>query len=105
MTRRALSVWLPLTFAGLAMYTPRLDAHDDYRLIGTITKAAATSLELKNKDGKKFAVNVNKQTVVKRENEKVAASESKPGMAVVVDAVGDSESDLLAVEVRLLPKK
>jgi len=33
----------------------------------------------------------------------VAASELKAGRSVVVDALGDSEADLLALEVKIVP--
>jgi len=82
-----------------------LAAHDDYRIIGTVLKTTATVLELKNKDGKKFAINLNKQTAVTRDKAKLTSSELKPGMNVVVDALGDSEADLLAIEIRILPGK
>jgi hypothetical protein len=33
----------------------------------------------------------------------VALSELKVGQSVVVDALGDNESDLLAIEIRIVP--
>jgi hypothetical protein len=83
----------------------RLGAHDDYRIIGAVVKASATVLEMKNKDGKKFAINLNKQTAVMREGKKLGASALKPGMNLVVDASGDSEADLLAIEIRIVAGK
>lgn len=102
MTRRQYIQVCLITVAGTAALP--LGAHDDYRIIGTVVKASATALEMKNKEGKKFALDLNKQTVVKRDNQKLGVSELKPGMNVVVDALGDSEADLLAIEIRIVGK-
>ena len=96
-----------LTFATLAVLTvglvPAL-AHDDYRIIGTITKVAATTLDVKQtKDGKTIAMTMDSATLVTRDKKKVERSELKVGLGVVVDARGDSLADLVVLEVRLVP--
>ncbi len=80
-----------------------LSAHDDYRVIGVVTKVQTSKLDVKSKDGKNHSIKLNKDTLVNRDKKKVGASELKSGQSVVVDATGDSEDDLLALEVRIVP--
>jgi len=80
-----------------------LSAHDDYRVIGIVTKVQATKLDVKARDGKNYSIKLNKETFINRDKKKVGASELKAGQSVVVDATGDSQDDLLALEVRMVP--
>jgi hypothetical protein len=87
----------------LAVCATGLAAHDDYRIVGTITKIKDKQLEVKTKEGKTFSIGINDLTLVKRDKAKVSATELKVSASVVVDARGDSEQDLMAVEVRIVP--
>jgi lipopolysaccharide export system protein LptA len=78
-------------------------AHDEYRIIGTITGAEARQIQVKDRQGKTFSMKVDQGTLVMRDNKKVERAELKAGRFVVVDALGDSLDDLLAVEVRIVP--
>ena len=80
-------------------------AHDTFRVIGTVTKAASSSIEVKTKEGRLTAMRVDKQTEISRDKKKVDAKELKAGLSVVVDAYGDSleDSDLFAIEIRIVP--
>lgn len=81
-----------------------LSAHEDYRIVGTVAKVTATSLDVKQaKDGKVIAMKMDKETIVTRDKKKVNRAELKVGLNVVVDARGDSLKDLLVLEVRLIP--
>lgn len=81
-----------------------LSAHDEYRIIGTVSKITATQINVKQtKDGKVIMIDMNQQTKVTRDKKPVAVSEVKVGGSVVVDALGDSILELLALEVRLVP--
>ena len=80
-----------------------LSAHDDFRVIGTITKLEKATIAVKNKDAKVTSIRIDKQTAVTRDKQKVAPTELKVGQSVVVDAYGDSEADLLALEIRIVP--
>jgi hypothetical protein len=81
-----------------------LSAHDDYRIVGTVTKLSAKSLDVKQaKDGKVIAMAMDNETIVTRDKKKVDRAELKVGANVVVDARGDSLKDLLVLEVRLVP--
>jgi len=84
---------------------PPLTVHEHFRIIGTITRLVATELDVKNKEGKTYTVDVNKKTVVKRDKEKAELDLSalKVGQSVVVDAYGDDEFDLEAQDIRIVP--
>lgn len=100
MLRRFILVTLAALTVGL---TPAL-AHDDYRIIGTITRVTATVLDVKQaKDGKTIAMKTDSATLVTRDKKKVERAELKTGLHVVVDARGDSLEDLVVLEVRLVP--
>ena len=79
-------------------------AHEHFRIIGTITKLSATEMDVKNKDSRTITVDINKKTVVKRDKDKTELDLSalKNGQSVVVDAYGDDEFDLEAVEIRIV---
>jgi hypothetical protein len=78
-------------------------AHDNFRVIGTVTRVEASSLDVKNKDLKTTSIRIDKQTTVTRDKKKIPISELRVGQSVIVDAYGDSEADLLALEVRIVP--
>ena len=79
-------------------------AHDDYRIIGTITDVTANTLAVKQtKDGKTISMATDEATLVTRDNKKASVKELKTGVSVVVDANGDTLEDLVALEVRIVP--
>jgi hypothetical protein len=99
MNRRAfLAAAAAVTFAGASSF-----AHDNFRVIGTITKVEKSTLSVKNKDAKTMPIKLDKQTEVTRDQKRVDVAELKVGQSVVVDAYGDSEADLLALEIRIVP--
>lgn len=79
-------------------------AHDEFRVIGTVTNVTATALTVKQtKDNQTISMKMDKQTIVTRDRKTVARAELKTGASVVVDALGDTVNDLLVLEVRLVP--
>src|SRR3954467_906501 len=80
-----------------------LFAHEDFRVIGTISKRQGAVINVKQRDGTAAIVRLDKQTPVSRDKKKVDTSELKVGLTVVIDAYGDSEQDLLALEIRIVP--
>ena len=79
-------------------------AHEDYRVIGTIAKVTATTLDVKQtKDDKTISMTLNEATLVTRDETTVGAAELKTGLSVVVDAHGDSLEELLVQTVRIVP--
>jgi hypothetical protein len=101
MTRRVTMMGI---VAALIISGTSLFAHDDYRIIGTVSKVTATLLDVKQtKDGKTITMDITKKTVVTRDKKKVGQAELKTGLSVVVDAVGDSLDELDAVEIKIVP--
>ena len=92
-----------VTFMIFALGVMPVMAHEEYRVIGVITKRQDTSIQVKNKDGKTFSIALKKDVTISRDKKKVAATELKKGLTVVVDAVGDSEDDLEAFDIRIVP--
>lgn len=78
-------------------------AHEHFRVIGTITKFEKSEIDVKNKEGKTTSILVDKQTKITRDKKKVPMSALKVGQSVVVDAYGDDEFDLLALDIRIVP--
>lgn len=78
-------------------------AHENFRIIGTLTKHQNSQIEVKNREGRTITIKLDKQTEVTQDKKKVETSELRVGRSVVVDAYGDSEDDLLALEIRIVP--
>lgn len=88
---------------GMCLAAPGIEAHDEYRILGTVVRVAAPTLEVKQtKDGNIIAMTMDSATIVTRDKKKVALSELKAGQHVVVDARGDTLEDLTVLEVRLV---
>ncbi len=99
MTRR---IMMLAVAASVALGAAQAFAHDEYRIIGTIAAIKSSQLEVKSREGKMVTIKVDGETLVYRDNKKVGAAELKAGRHVVVDALGDSLADLLALEVRII---
>ena len=91
------------TIAMLAVGTARLSAHEEFRVIGSISKHQGSVINVKAGDGRTATIRLDKQTVISRDKKKIDAAELKVGVSVVVDAYGDKEDDLLALEIRIVP--
>jgi hypothetical protein len=100
MTRRSIIVVTvtALCFGGLPLF-----AHDHYRVVGTITKHEKSSIVVKDKNSKLMAVFLDKKTKITKDKKKVPVSDLKVGTSVVVDAYGDGEDDLLALDIMIVP--
>jgi hypothetical protein len=100
MTRRII---IFATLIVLLLSALPIRAHEAFRIVGTITKHQATQLGVKTKEGRTVYVELKKTTIILRDKTKVPATELKPGLSVVVDALGDDDSDLTAKQVRIVP--
>jgi hypothetical protein len=90
--------------AALLITIVTLSAHENFRIIGTVAKVTADSLDVKQtKDGVVLSMRMNRQTSISRDNKRVDRAELKVGLHVVVDARGDTLKDLLIHTVRLVP--
>lgn len=101
MTRQVIAILvaavLALPFAGV------MGAHEDFRVIGTLTRHDEWKIEVKNADSKTVSIRLDKQTRVTRDKKTIDVSELRVGQSLVVDAYGDSEADLLALNIRIVP--
>ena len=100
MMRRTTAVLLVMVLVHSA---GSLLAHDNFRIIGTLSRLANSRIEVKNREGRTISVLLDKQTVVSRDKKKVDVAELRVGQSLVVDAYGDTEDDSLAVEIRIVP--
>jgi hypothetical protein len=100
MTRRLMLIFV---VSVVTLDVARLLAHDHFRVIGSITKHQNSTIDVMNKDSKTLTIRLDKQTEITRDKKKVDTSQLRVGQSVVVDAYGDSERDLLALEVRIVP--
>lgn len=82
-----------------------LSAHENFRIIGEVTRVTDRAVDVKNRDSKTFTIELTKRTILKRDKEKaeLPLSVLKVGQSVVVDAYGDSEFDLEALDIRIVP--
>ncbi len=100
MTRRLITL---TTLIVLALGATGLRAHEAFRFVGTVASMKATQLAVKTKQGRTVYIEMTKKTIVLRDKTKVPATELKAGLSVVVDALGDDDSDLTAKQVRIVP--
>ncbi len=100
MTRRILTL---LTLIAVAIGVTPIVAHEELRVVGTVTKVQSSNLEVKTKEGKTFSIVIDKQTAVTRDEKKTDISQIEKGQSIVVDAFGGSDADLLALEIRIVP--
>ena len=78
-------------------------AHEDFRVIGTLTKHQDSNIEVQSRDGRLTSIKLDRQTLIRRDSNQIDAAELEIGLSVVVDAYGDSAEDLLALEIRIVP--
>lgn len=101
MSRRELIFGFALMLAVIG--ATHVFAHEHFRVIGTINKLDTKQFEVKETTGKLWTIYVDKKTKVSRDKKPVAVAALKVGQSVVVDAYGDDESDLLALDIRIVP--
>ena len=87
---------------GFTLSTSAL-AHEEFRVVGEVTLASATRLEVKMRNGSTANIGLDAQTKITRDKAAVDAKELKAGQFVVINAYGDDFKDLLALDVQLVP--
>ncbi len=98
----ALNVMLGAAFMMIAA-APSAFAHEEMRVMGTISSQKGKVVEIKTKDGKTAHVTVDDQTDITKDKSKIAAADLKAGVFVVVDGLGDDITDLQAIQIRVVP--
>jgi hypothetical protein len=87
----------------LALGASEAFAHENFRVIGTLTRHANSTIDVKTREGRTASIRLDKQTEISRDKKKVDARELKAGQSLVIDAYGDTLDDLLALEIRIVP--
>jgi hypothetical protein len=87
---------------------PPSRAHDMFRFVGTVMKmdVAKKSLRMKFIENKKELVvdiTVTERTAIERDGKKASRTDLKPGLNVVVDALGDDYESLAAEKIKIVP--
>jgi hypothetical protein len=100
--KRALRARAPMVAALISISSFAL-AHEDFRVIGTVTSASDSHIQVRDRDGKTLSIKIDKQTVIRKDRAEVAVDTLAAGNSVVVDALGDTEADLVALEIRVVP--
>lgn len=78
-------------------------AHDEYRVIGTISEVKGDALVVKAQDGRIANIRVDAKTELSKDAHEANRSDLKVGRFVVIQAYGDDYSDLLALEIKFVP--
>ena len=92
-----------LAVAVVALLSSAGDAHEKFKIVGTVVKVHAEQLDVKAVDGSTYEMDMFESAAVFRQNRKVTKSELKPGVKVTVNALGHDMFDLEVVEVHINP--
>ena len=87
----------------LALGAGQVFAHEDFRVIGTLTEYQDSRIEVQSRDGKMTLIRLDRQTKITQDMKSVDATALEIGISVVVDAYGDSLEHLLALDIRIVP--
>ena len=95
--------WLiALVFVGLV---GALSAHEKFKIVGTVVNVKTDEVAVKAIDGATYEIDFLENTVVTDKNHKrLDRKELKPGLKVVVLALGHDMFDLEAYEVQLVDR-
>lgn len=94
---------LVLTAALTVLLATAGDAHEKFKIVGTVVKVHAEQLDVKAVDGSTYEMDMFDSAAVFRQNRKVPRSELRPGVKVTVNALGHDMFDLEVVEVHITP--
>ena len=92
---------LVLAVVMVALVTSAGDAHEKFKIVGTVVKVHAEQLDVKSVDGSTYEMDMYESAAVFRKNRKVAKSALTPGVKVTVHALGHDFFDLEVVEVHI----
>ena len=92
---------LVLALAVAALIASNAGAHEKFKIVGTVAKVHAEQLDVKGVDGSTYELDMLASAPVFRQNRKVPRGELKPGVKVVVNALGHDLFDLEVVDVHI----
>ena len=78
-------------------------AHDHVRVVGVITRVQQDWIEVKSVEGTTASIDLDGDTKIARDGRDAKPADLSAGLTVVVDAYGDNYSDLLALNIRIVP--
>ncbi len=78
-------------------------AHEEFHLVGTIAQREPATIQILTVDNRRITVRVDVVSRIWRDKVRVDDTELKTGANVAVRALGDSEEDLIALEINLMP--
>jgi len=79
-----------------------LTAHEKFKIVGSVAKVHAGQIDVKAIDGATYEIDFPADTPVTYKLKKVGRAGLKPGVKVIVHALGHDFFDLEAVEVQLV---
>ena len=86
----------------LAVVVTPSAAHEKFKIVGTVVQIHAEQIDVKAVDGATYEIDFLDSVPVTRNFKKVARTELKAGVKVIVNALGHDMFDLEAVEVQLV---
>lgn len=90
-----------LALAAAALLSSGGAAHEKFKIVGTVVKVHAEQLDVKAVDGATYEIDFLDGVPVRRGLKAAARAELKPGIKVIVNALGHDMFDLEAVEVQI----
>ena len=89
--------------ASLAAVVAPLGAHENFRIVGTVTLIKGQDFDVKTKEGRTVKMSIDSNTRVTRDKKKVPIDELKVGLSVVCNARGDTIDDLMVLDIQIVP--
>jgi hypothetical protein len=103
--RWSIAVFLLVAIVAQAGLKTRLYAHEKFKIVGTVVNLKTDEVAVKAIDGATYEIDLLENTVVTDKNHrKLARTELKKGLSVVVLALGHDMFDLEAYEVQLVER-
>lgn len=87
---------------GVCLLGKGLLAHEEFKVIGIVTKVTESELEVKTRTGKLVSMGIGLQTGIMWASKQASHSDLKKGQNVIVKAFGDSYEDLGALQVDIV---
>ena len=87
----------------IAIACASVQAHEKFKIVGTVTKVLKEELVVKAVDGATYEMDFADSAPIFLKNKKVARAELKPGVKVTVNALGHDMFDLEVVDVHITP--
>jgi hypothetical protein len=100
--RRLVGIIILCAVVAQADLTTRLDAHEKFKIVGSVAGLKTDEIAVKAIDGATYEIDMNDGTVVTDKNhKKIDRAWLKVGEKVVVMALGHDQFDLEAFEIQL----